>query len=148
VAAVLVAVVLYDRARPGPQVSVTTAPSGWGWNRPGALPRDVPPAEYLNKLADAASEWFKKRSDDPAALAKRLAEFRQGCSVLMLSEHRPLSPDDRTWLVLKCRTWAAKLDAHLAGVEAGEDPSKVRAEADETIDKMIRALRERAKSLS
>ena len=55
-----------------------------------------------------------KRPDDPIDLARRIGEFRQGCSVLILSPHKPLSGQDRAWLVGKCRAWAAKLDAHLA----------------------------------
>jgi len=124
------------------------AASGWGWNRPDALGEKATPREYLTHLADGAHEWFNKRPDDPLALARRIAEFRQGCSILMLSQHRVLSAEDRTWLVEKCRTWAAKLDSHLAAVEAGQDPMKVRAEADETINKLITALRERAKNLA
>jgi hypothetical protein len=109
------------------------------------LPQDLPPAAYLDRLADAAADWFRARPDEPIALARRLAELREGCSVLILSEHRPLSPEDRTWLVERCRSWAAKLDAHLTAVEAGEDPAKVRAAADETVNRLIAALRERAR---
>ena len=121
---------------------------GWGWNRPGALPQDVTSAAYLDHLAVAAADWFAKRPDEPISLARRIAEFREGCSVLILSEHRPLSAEDRAWLVAKCRAWAAKLDAHLTSVEAGDDPAKVRAEADDTIGRLIDALRERARGQS
>ncbi len=147
-AAVLVAIVVVQRrtdrgenGHPGPIVAATPR---WGWDRPDALPQDLPRSAYLNHLADAAHEWFHQRPDTPIALARRIAEFRQGCSVLILSPHRPLSAEDRTWLVEKCRSWAVKLDAHLAAVEAGRDPLAVRREADETIDRLIVALRERA----
>lgn len=139
-AAVLALVVVYERA-----ARRVPPAAGWGWNRPDALTGDVTPSDYLNRLADAAGEWFKKRPDDQVALARRIAEFRQGCSVLILADHKPLSVDDRTWLVEKCRAWAAKLDAHLAAVKAGRDPLQVRAETDETVDTLIRALRDRAR---
>jgi hypothetical protein len=147
-AAVLVAIVVVQRwpAQPRdghPQLRVAASP-GWGWDRPGALPQDLPRDAYLNHLADAAHEWFNKRPDTPLALARRIAEFRQGCSVLILSPHRPLPSEDRVWLVEKCRAWATKLDTHLVAVEAGQDPLKVRGEADETINRLIAALRERA----
>jgi hypothetical protein len=132
-----------QRPQPGP-----TASTGWGWNRPDALRESLTPREYLTHLADAAQEWFNKRPDEPLALARRIGEFRQGCSTLILSQHRPLAANDRTWLVDKCRAWAAKLDAHLAALEGGQDPIKVREAADETIDKLIVALRERAKNLA
>jgi hypothetical protein len=147
-AAVVVAVVTIsqrpDRDRKGNGPNVASSP-GWGWNRPDALPQDLPRNAYLNHLADAAHAWFNQRPDDPVALAKRIAEFRQGCSVLIQSPHRPLPADDRAWLVDKCRAWAAKLDAHLAAIQSGQDALKVRGEADETINRLIAALRERAR---
>ena len=143
-----VGVFLVERRRGGDQGATAVAASGWGWNRPGALADDLPPGVYLDRLADAAGEWFKKRPDDPIALARRIGEFRQGCSVLILSPHKPLSARDRAWLVEKCRAWAAKLDAHLAALEAGASAAKVRDDADATISKLIEALRDRAKSLA
>jgi hypothetical protein len=47
----------------------------------------------------------------------------------------------------KCRTWAAEIDAHLADVEAGADPLKVRTEVDATTRRLIQALRERARNV-
>jgi len=121
----------------------TAGPVAWGWDRPGALPQDVPRDAYLARLADEAGEWFAKRPDDPSGLARRIVEFRRGCSTLILADHRPLSAEDRAWLVAKCRAWASRLDAHLAAVEAGKAPLAVRAEADETVRKLIAALRGR-----
>jgi len=68
--------------------------------------------------------------------------------VLIESPHRPLSAADRTWLVDKCRAWAAKLDAHLAAIQSGQDALKVRGEADDTINRLIAALRERARGMA
>ncbi len=121
--------------------------SGWGWSRPGALPDDGSAPAYLNQLADAAEDWFKTRPAEPAALARRIGEFRRGCDVLIRAEHKPLPAVDRDWLVTKCHAWAGKLDAHLASVRAGEPPLKVRAEADQTVRQLIEALRQRAKAV-
>ncbi|MBV8129008.1 MAG: hypothetical protein JO114_15275 [Planctomycetaceae bacterium] len=143
-----VGVFLVERQRGGDQGATAVAASGWGWSRPGVLADDLPPGVYLDRLADAAGEWFKKRPDDPIALARRISEFRQGCSVLILSPHKPLSAQDRAWLVEKCRAWAAKLDAHLAALEAGASAAKVRDDADATVNKLIEALRDRAKVLA
>ena len=147
-AAIVLGVFLVERRRGGDQGVTAVEASGWGWNRPGALAEDLPPGVYLDRLADAAGEWFKKRPDDPIALARRIGEFRQGCSVLILSPHKPLAGQDRTWLVEKCCAWAAKLDAHLAALEGGASAAKVRDDADATINKLIAALRDRAKSLA
>jgi hypothetical protein len=147
-AAVLAVVLVHERSRPQAPITVAAAASAWGWNRPGALAEDLPSAAYLNRLADGAHEWFDQKPADPVALARRIAEFRQGCSRLILSEHKPLTPDDRTWLIEKCRGWAVRLDAHLAAVESGRDPVAVRAETDQTVSHLIEALRMKAKELS
>lgn len=146
-ATVLLAVFVAQQFRPLPAVPTAVASSGWGWNRPGALPEDLPAEAYLNRLADAGEEWFRKRPEEPVALARRIAEFRQGCSMLILAEHRPLSAEDRRWLVEQCRAWASELDKHLTAVEAGRDPVQVRAEADETIRRLSGTLRARTKAV-
>jgi hypothetical protein len=145
-ASVLVLVGAYELQRPTPDKQLVIAESGWGWNRPGAVRQDLPAPAYLGRLADSATEWYQKRPDDPVALARRISDLRQGCSVLILAEHKPLPAEDRKWLAEKCRTWAAKLDSHLAAVEAGEDPLKVRAGVDETVRNLVEALRQRAQS--
>jgi hypothetical protein len=149
-AALLLAAFLISGRPGGPRQPVPPAAtaSAWGWNRPGALAEDLRPGAYLDHLADAAQEWFNQRPEGPVDLARRLGEFRQGCSVLILSPHQPLSADDRAWLVEKCRTWAAKLDAELASLERGEDPTVVRDQADATAAALVKALRDRAKTLS
>ena len=144
-AAVLVAAVVIAMPGLGPGgENDADARAAWGWNKRGALRYELSRDAYLNSLADSAHEWFNQRPDRPQALARRIAEFRQGCSVLIFSVHKPLPEEDRIWLVEKCRTWAMKLDAHLAAVEAGRDVLKVRAETDATIDRLEMALRERA----
>ena len=131
--------------KPGPGGTTETAAIGWGWAKPGGIPQDTQkPAEYLNALAATSEEWFKQRPDDAAGVARRINEFRTGCSQLILSPHTPLAPADRDWLVERCRAWARKLDDHLTALEAGADPAKVRGDADDTVRKLQAALRERA----
>jgi hypothetical protein len=48
----------------------------------------------------------------------------------------------RVWAIRPTRK--TKLDDHLAEIEAPGDPAKVRAEAGETVRKLIAALRDRA----
>lgn len=139
-ATLTVAFSLRDRLIPPP------AP-GWGWEKPGALAVNLPPREYLNHLADAAQDWFKKTPENAPDLARRVAQFRQGCSTLILAEHAALAPADRDWLRERCRVWATKLDGHLAAIEAGDDVATVRAAADETVNKLIKAIRDRAREV-
>lgn len=122
--------------------------AGWGWQQPGALAVDVSAAEYLRHLAGLAEEWFNQRPVTPPELAQRILEFRAGCSKLILSEHEPLPPEDRAWLRERCRAWAKKLDAQVAALETGAEPELIRQKTDETIRKLIDALRKRADSLA
>lgn len=138
-ATLAIAFSLRDRLVPAPA-------AGWGWEKPGALAVNVPPREYLNHLADAAQDWFKKRPENAPDLARRIVQFRQGCSTLILAEHSALAPADRDWLRERCRAWATKLDGHLTAIEAGEDVAVVRAAADETVNKLIKAIRDRAQA--
>jgi hypothetical protein len=98
----------------------------------------------LNLLANEADEWFTKRPEQPAPLARRISELRQGCSALILAEHRPLSSEDRQWLVKICLEWATELDRRLGEIERGADPLQVRARTDETVREISQKLRTRA----
>ncbi len=119
--------------------------SGWGWNRSDALPQDVSADVYFTRLADDAHGWFKKRPVTAKSLAIRIGQFRQGCSTLILADHRPLSAADRKWLTDKCRVWAVKFNHHLIAAEADDpDVINIRDAADRTIQKLIEALRSRA----
>jgi hypothetical protein len=134
------AVIGWDRMQ-GPQ---QVAKTGWGWIKPDAFPVELSREQYLKMLADEAEEWSRKRPDTPQDLAQRISEFREGCSRLILSEHKPLPPADRKWLVERCRVWAKKLDEQLADLEAGKTTAIVRAQVDETVDRLAKALRDRA----
>jgi hypothetical protein len=129
---------------PGPG-GTEVAAVNWGWAKPGGIPQGAQkPAVYLNALANASEEWFDQRPEDAAGVAKRMNEFRAGCSQLIFSPHAPLAQADRDWLVERCRAWAKKLDDHLTELEHGADALKVRTDADETVRKLQAALRERA----
>jgi hypothetical protein len=147
-AAVLLGVFVYHYAFP-PTTSPATvvAAASWGWSKPGALPEDVSANAFLNKLAEGAEEWFQRRPVDAANLAKRIQELRQGCSTLIFAEKKPLKPEDRQWLVERCRKWAETLDAHVADLESGAKPEEVLANADDTVRKFVATLREKAKEV-
>jgi hypothetical protein len=121
-----------------------TVAQGWGWERPGAIPSEGRADAYLLTLARAADEWFNKRPSGRADVELRIREFSRGCQILIEAPHEPLPREDAQWLVDRCKAWQNKLDAHLAALEAGEDPLEVRAEADETISNLIKAMRQRA----
>jgi hypothetical protein len=141
-AAVLVAVGVWTGVKP----AAPQAQTAWGWDRPGALPQDADRKAYLEALADAAGDWFKKRPETAPDLARRIGQFRQGCSTLLLTEHVPLTELDRQWLKERCRLWAGKLDRQLADLEAGKAVAAVRAETDATVKQLAAALRQRAQA--
>src|SRR5262249_18698226 len=102
------------------------------------------PQEYLNRLADAAEEWFEKRPEDAAGLAVRLHELRGGCSRVILTRHEPLGGKDREWLHEGCRERAGKVEEHLTAPGAGQDTAQGRAAADGTVRNLVKALRGKA----
>jgi hypothetical protein len=114
---------------------------GWGWARSGALAQGGTDKEYFARLADEADEWFRNKPDSRDALAQRIREMRQGCTALLAANHRPLSPDQKTALNERCRAWDKKFAQQLEELAAGADVEKTRSEADATVEKLVRALR-------
>lgn len=117
----------------------------WGFDRSGILTANVSGPEYLESLSSAAGDWFKKRPSDSPAVATRLREFIHGCDTLIQAPHSQLSPDDRAWLVERCRTWKANLETQLANLESNRSsPAEALDAADQTIRKLQDALQKRA----
>lgn len=119
----------------------------WGFDRPGALSASLPPDKYLEHLADAAEEWFRKRPESAPDLERRLREFRHGCDTLIAAPHPQLAAADRDWLRERCQVWAGKIDRSLVDLTSGAKPMRdVRDDADATLKTLIEALRTRAKA--
>lgn len=136
-----------DRFRPPHQVvPVATA---WGWNRPEALAPEASDADYLRKLAREADDYFAEQPDEPAALARRILEFREGCTRLILADH-PLQPATRDWLRERCNAWAEKIDGHLRSLEKanGRNTPQVRDDMAATVRQLQNALRAQADKLA
>jgi hypothetical protein len=123
-------------------------PPAWGWQDAEVLSQDATATGYLENLASAANDWFNRRPETAQDLAVRIGQFRSGCSLVMLAEHRPLADEDRRWLVDRCRVWATKLDESLARLKAGASVRDVRAEVDETVLGLVKALQKRSEELS
>jgi hypothetical protein len=146
VAATVLAMALAMRQVPPPVGELVVPTNAWGWVRPGAFPSHAPRTEYLNHLADAAEEWFQSRPDRADLLALRIGVFRQGCSLLILSDHPPLDAADREWLNENCRAWSARFDGYLIALEAGGDLFVIGRQADRTVETIEASLRARARS--
>jgi len=142
-AAVVIAVGLSLLNDGGNQVA-----SGWGFDRNGVLTADISAPEYLDTLASAAGDWFNKRPRRAEGLAKRLGQFSHGCETLISAPHPQLADADRAWLVERCGVWKGKLDTQLAQLESGEKSyEEIVAESDETINKLIDALKARSDAI-
>jgi hypothetical protein len=146
VAATVLAIALAARQSPPPAGATIVPSDAWGWARPGAFPDHVERGEYFNHLADAAGEWFRSRPDGAAALAIRMGEFRQGCSLLILSDHPSLDAAERQWLVENARAWSARFDGFLISLETGGDPLVIGRVADRAVEALMDSLRSRARS--
>ena len=101
---------------------------------------------YLSQLAEAAKSWSNKRPATPDDLAKRLLEFRRGCSQIILAKHEPIPELDRIWLRKRCREWASALDQHLVDIESGQTVNEVIESVDSTVTKIAAALLGRAET--
>jgi hypothetical protein len=124
--------------------SLTRPTAPWGWNRAGALVEAGDPAAYLDQLADAAVEWSAARPVTEPQLETRLRELRAGCDRLIAAPHRQLSESDRDWLIGKCAAWREKIDGHLDSLAQTHDFEAIRTAADDTVAKLIKALRAQA----
>jgi hypothetical protein len=128
-------------------MNASSGPATYGWSKPGVFDVALAKPAYLNHLADRAQEWFDAKPANAELLASRMRQFRASCDQLLAAPHPQLPDADRAWLKERCGVWAGKIDASLAKLNA--DPSQfpaVNAEMDETVNKLMSALRERAKA--
>jgi hypothetical protein len=126
-----------------------TQTSGWGFSRSGVLTANLSAKEYLHSLSQAANDWFSKQPETPADLNKRLQQFRTGCEELLKSPHTQLAEADRAWLKERCQAWISKIDGHLADLAQDKKPfAEVKTQSNETIQKLIDALKARSETVS
>lgn len=113
------------------------APTGWGFDRPGALTQKLSARGYLEMLAAAAGEWSSKKTTTDEELQTRLQQFRDGCETLLAADHPQLMQQDRAWLLARCSSWRAQIERLLTATESGQPIEKVRSDAGALAD-MIR----------
>jgi hypothetical protein len=116
----------------------------WGWNRPDLLANANSPKEVFTRLANAGEEFQKQVKDSPGDLDKALHAMREGCLRLRSEAFPQLSQKDRTWLQRVCKEWGEEIDQHLVDLKSGKKPwQTVREEANQTVDKLVKTLRDR-----
>ncbi len=121
------------------------ASGSWGFQQSGLLSADLDARAYLDSLAEAAGQWFNKRPESAETLATRLQQFSEGCQTLITALHPQLSETDKDWLIERCQAWKDKIDKQLVDLQTGQKSYRqTLAAADETINKLITALRDRS----
>ena len=99
-------------------------------------------SEYLNRIADAGSQWFNQRPADTTQLITLLEQVSGDCQILIDAEHLPLTPAERDWFVAKCQNWKNDFDSTLASLRSGDLPLEAaQSAADQTMLKLVNALR-------
>lgn len=133
------------------QSSGAASDTPWGWQSAQAMPEGVSADRYLRSLSDSAEEWFAQKSTTAEMLAANLQSLSTGCQRLIDAPHRPLSPEQRHWLVEKCELWKKDIDQFLADAKAiGGDVSKlkvVKNAADDLISKIALSLTNKSKEV-
>ncbi len=116
----------------------------WGWSSTDAMTGEASRAAYLHRLANGAQEWFDRRPAQAPQVGQRLGEFRQGCSRLIFATHDALPLREQEWLRARGRLWGQQVDQHLVALEKGLAPGRVCHEMDDTVRRIVEALRARA----
>lgn len=118
--------------------------SGSILGQPGLLANDVnSSAEYLNRIANAGSEWFDQQPRTSAELVMLLKNVSNDCQILIDADHLRLTPNERDWFVGKCENWKGEFDTTLASLQSGLLTFEVaKAEADKTMMKLVNVVRE------
>lgn len=142
-ASVLAAVIVFDqlRVKETPQVAAIQ----WGWSKPDALPNNADAKEYYTAMANAGAQWGDQRPENSRDLARRISEFRQGCSTLLLAEHKPLNPQQKKDLIDRCHNWAKKLDDALAKLESEANVENIRSDVDSIVRGLVEYLTSEAR---
>jgi hypothetical protein len=144
-AAVLLGVYLIGWRPPTDKPTETAKATGvqWGWASADGLPKSGTDTQAFAHLGKAAKQWFDERPETPVALAQRISEFRQGCTALQFSTNLPLSEEEKTDLLARCKKWSAEFDVLLTRLEESRDVPAVRKDADELVNKLAKYLESR-----
>jgi hypothetical protein len=120
------------------------SPSGQILGQPGLTANNVNSStDYFNRLAEAGQTWFDQSRGNSNDLVVLLQGVSNDCQILINAPHEALSAEERAWFVLKCQNWKTKFDETLAALESGQISfDDARAQADQTMMKLVQVLRE------
>ena len=130
-----------------PPKATDQAAPGWGFARREDLATLEGDHAKLTKLSGLALEWGKKQPQNSLELAKRLLEFRQGCSGLLLNPP-PLTKPQQVWFAARCGDWASSIEQQLHALESGADFRKTLENANSLSVSIAKELTDRAKAPS
>ncbi|MFM9960449.1 MAG: hypothetical protein ACKV2Q_04405 [Planctomycetaceae bacterium] len=118
-------------------------PLAWGWNRPGTFAADVTPDQYLDRFADRADEWSQRPHETREQLRADLTDFRVACRKMLDTDHTLLPDREQAELKGRCQKWLKKFEAQLVALDAGDDVAEIRKQADDTVQLLTTAIRQR-----
>jgi len=90
------------------------------WTSPEDLSKPASAEQYWQRLATVKRWWFSEKPANKVQLALRMGQLSQGCSVLILQEHRHLPPEAGERLRQKCRDWAKELNGYIVELQKGD----------------------------
>ncbi|QDV42240.1 hypothetical protein Enr13x_20850 [Stieleria neptunia] len=106
------------------------------------------PDDYFRSLAGAANEWFDERPQTAEELMARLAEFSSGCQRVIDMEHDNLTDLQWQWLVNRCELWKDQIDTLNRRLAADSTRfAQTLSQADQTIERIVEALKDQAESV-
>ena len=120
----------------------------WGWMNAQAMPQDVSEKEYLESIGNSALEWFDLSQRNRLTVSKNLSTLSEGCSRLIQSDHAPLQPENRDWLIEKCRAWQETIDQLVVqSNDPNVDLSSLKNQADDLVARIAKVLEDRASQI-
>lgn len=116
------------------------------WTSPDDLSRPTSPEQYWRRLASVKQWWFSEKPANKVQLALRMGQLSEGCSVLILQEHKPLPPADADRLTKKCREWASELNGYIAELQGvNADVQEIQKKADAWVNRVSGKLQDEMK---
>ena len=120
----------------------------WGLAKVTSLCPNMKDSAYLEKLAELAGQFSKKRPNSTATLLARLDQFQAGCKTLIASPKPQLNDSERIWLEDSCRKWSGEIDVLRLALKNGtRDYQQGLIDANLLAETMQTALKKKATEL-
>ena len=135
--AAAVFVIVYFSFKVPPDFYEKPQPSRFVWTSPDDLSRPATAELYWHRLASVKQWWFSEKPAKKVQLALRMGQLSQGCSVLILQDHKPLLPADADRLKNTCRDWAKELNGYITDLQSDNaDVQEIQKKTDALVNRL------------